>query len=102
MRVISKKRLREFWLFHPQAESALKKWHKEASAARWNDLIEARKTFPSADPVKVKGRRPATVFNVGKTGCRIIAEINYPFGRVYIRFVLAHDEYAKGSWKSKL
>jgi mRNA interferase HigB len=101
MRVIGKKRLREFWTTRTETE-ALKRWRKIAAAARWNDPTDVRRTFPSADAVRLKSRKAATVFNVAKTGCRIIAEINYPFGMVYIRLVLSHDAYAKGAWKREL
>jgi mRNA-degrading endonuclease HigB of HigAB toxin-antitoxin module len=29
----------------------------------------------------------------------LITEINYRFGRVYIRHVLTHSEYDHGGWK---
>jgi mRNA interferase HigB len=99
MRVISKKRLREFWAVHADAEPPLSRWHKTAELARWGNFVETRKTFPGADQVKVKSKKTVTVFNVGETGIRIIAEVNYSFGRLYIRFVLAHDEYERGAWK---
>ena len=35
MHVISKRRLREFWVMHPDAERPLRKWFKTATAAEW-------------------------------------------------------------------
>jgi mRNA interferase HigB len=102
MRVISKKRLREFWAAHAGAEPPLSRWHQIAELARWGNFDETRKTFPRADQVKVKSKKTVTVFDVGETGIRIVTEINYPFGRLYIRFVLVHDEYERGAWKKIL
>ena len=41
-----------------------------------------------------------TVFNIKGNQYRLIAEINYVFGRIYIRHVLTHAEYDRGGWKS--
>jgi len=57
-------------------------------------LADVRRLFPSADAV---GR--FTVFNIKGTSYRLIAEINYQFGRLYVRHVLTHAEYDKGAWK---
>ena len=50
-------------------------------------------TFPSADSV---GR--FTVFNVKGNAYRLIAELNYRSGRIFLRRVLTHAEYSKGEW----
>ncbi|MFZ0537849.1 MAG: type II toxin-antitoxin system HigB family toxin, partial [Candidatus Sulfotelmatobacter sp.] len=65
-----------------------------AKKAEWKKLMDVRKTFSSADAV---GKR--TVFNIKGNEYRLIAEINYPFGRIYIRHVLTHAEYDRGGWK---
>ena len=50
--------------------------------------------LPSAD-----GVGKLTVLNIKGNAFRLIVEINYRTGRVYIRHVLTHAEYDRGGWK---
>lgn len=94
MRVISRKKLRDAAERHRDLASSLDAWYRLTRKARWRSLDDVRKTFPSADPA---GR--FTVFNIKGNAYRLIAEINYRYGRLYIRHVLTHAEYDKGGWK---
>jgi mRNA interferase HigB len=49
MRVISRKRLKEFWETHPNAETSLLLWYQRSCDAEWQSLVDIRKVFPSAD-----------------------------------------------------
>jgi len=40
-----------------------------------------------------------TVFNIKGNSFRLIAEINYSSGRVFVRDVLTHAEYDNEKWK---
>ncbi|MBE0539668.1 MAG: type II toxin-antitoxin system HigB family toxin, partial [Ignavibacterium sp.] len=47
MRIIAIKKLREFWLKHPDAEQPLRAWYKEAEDANWvkpNDITKYYRT----------------------------------------------------------
>lgn len=99
MRVVSLRRLREFWLKHPDAERPLRVWYKLALAGDWSSLGDVRQTFPHADGVKARNGTTLTVFNVGGNKCRIITRIIYEYRRVYIRAVLTHAEYDRDRWK---
>jgi len=94
MRVITKRRLREFWRRHEDAEKPLKFWYKMAARADWNNLPDVKRDFSHAD---LAGN--CTVFNVGGNKCRLIVKIIYRIKRVYIRFVLTHKEYDEEGWK---
>ncbi len=102
MRVISRKRLKEFWLRHAKAKTPLEKWHDVASKARWTDFTRVRQTFSGADQVKVASRRTATVFNVAGNDYRLIAAIHYDREIVYVLRVLTHAEYDRGLWREQL
>ncbi|MBZ5543461.1 MAG: type II toxin-antitoxin system HigB family toxin [Acidobacteriia bacterium] len=69
-------------------------WYRIAKKSRWRSLAEVRQTFPAADAVE-----RFTVFNIKGNAYRLIAEINYRTGRVFLRDVLTHAEYSKGGWK---
>ena len=94
MRVITKRRLREFWQKHKDAEKPLRYWYGVTSKADWNDFSDVREDFRTADVVGI-----CTVFDIGGNKYRLIVKINYRIKRVYIRFVLTHKEYDKGGWK---
>lgn len=102
MRVISKKRLREFWSKHPQARSPLERFHRIVRLARWRDFSQVRRTFSDADPVKVKSGETVVVFNVGGNNYRVVSKILYKHGIAYILRVLTHEEYNREEWKTQL
>ena len=91
MRVISVKRLREFWEKHSDSEEALKAWYKEAKAAEWEKPADIKERYPSASFL-AKSR---VVFNIKGNHYRLVVVVRYEFGIVYIRFVGTHAEYDK-------
>jgi mRNA interferase HigB len=56
--------------------------------------VDVRRLCPTADPVE-----KFTVFNIKGNAYRLIIEINYRTGRVFLRHVLTHAEYSKRAWK---
>ncbi len=94
MHVISRKKLKEAAVRHGELEGPLDAWFRVAKRALWKNLGDVRMTFSSADAV---GKW--TAFNIKGNRYRLIAEINYTFGRIYIRHVLTHAEYDRGGWK---
>lgn len=101
-RVISVKRLREFWHQHPDAEIPLKTWRRVALKATWRSLQDVRADYPHADAVKVASGRTVTVFNMGGNKFRLIVDILYAVEVIYVCTVLTHAEYSKGRWKDQL
>lgn len=94
MHVISWKKLKEAAAKHASLEAALDTWFTVAKRAAWKNLNEVRLTFPGADDV---GK--FTVFNIKGNEYRLMVEINYHSGRVFVRQVLTHAEYSKEKWK---
>ena len=94
MHIISRKALRLFWEKHPDSQLALARWFKIVQQTDFRDFNAIRMAFPSADKV---GKW--IVFNIGGNKYRLITSIHFNRGRVYIRHVLTHKEYDKGSWK---
>lgn len=97
MRVISPKKLRLFWREprHAGAETVLRAWYQIVKAADWTCFADVRNTYNSADLVGNK-----VVFNVGGNKYRLITAIDYENHKLFIRFVLTHEEYDSGWWKS--
>jgi mRNA interferase HigB len=102
MRIISRKRLREFAERRPDATDALEQWYRLVRAAEWKSLPEVRRVYPHADPVTVATGNTVTVFNVCGNKYRLIVAIHYNQQRVYILRIMTHAEYDKDSWKDSL
>jgi mRNA interferase HigB len=102
MRIITRKRLREFARQHPDAAEPLERWHRAFGAAEWNNLQEVRRVYPHADAVTVESGNTVTVFNIGGNRYRLVVAIHYNGQRVYILRLLTHAEYNKNSWKDTL
>jgi mRNA interferase HigB len=94
LHIISRKKLLEAARRHPELSEPLDIWYRIAKKSKWSNLAEVSRTFPTADVVE-----RFTVFNIKGNAYRLIAEINYRTGRVFLRDVLTHAEYSKGGWK---
>jgi mRNA interferase HigB len=94
MHIITRKRLNDFADQHPNARSALIQWYQRVKRANFKSFAELKQEFPAADQV---GK--LTVFNIGGNKGRLIAAIHYNRGKVYIRAVLTHTEYDRGTWR---
>jgi len=92
--VISRKKLREAVARHGEVGTSLDVWYRTAKRAQWKSIADVRQVFPSADAV---GKY--TVFNIKGNAYRLIVELNYRTGRIFIRHVLTHAEYDKGGWR---
>jgi mRNA interferase HigB len=107
MRIITRKRLDAAAHKHANAAPpihhwhSIDHWHSIASKALWNSLVDARKTFPHADQVKVASGRTVTVFNL-TNAYRLITAIHYNRQCIYILHVLTHAEYDHNGWKATL
>ncbi len=95
MHVISRSRLVEFWEKYPNAQNSLRSWYKLACEAQWQNFVDLRQVYPSADQVS-----NLTVFNIGGNNYRLIALVDYKYQKVFIRHVLTHAEYDKEDWKN--
>jgi len=95
MHIISRARLSEFWDKHSNAQTSLRLWYKLTSVAEWQNLVELRQTFPSADQVG-----NFTVFNISGNNYRLITLVDYKCQKVFIRHILTHAEYDKDDWKN--
>ncbi len=94
MHIITRKRLIEFAKKHPDCSTALESWYRIIKRTDLNSFNELRQTFPSADIVD-----NLTVFNIGGNKARLIAAIHYNTHLIYIRHILTHREYDRGSWR---
>lgn len=102
MRVISKKRLKDFWEGLPAAKMALEQWYKIVGSADWRHFSDIRKTFNHADLAKTNKGYPVVIFDVGGNKYRIIAAVHYDRKICYVLRVLTHKQYDTNQWKKEL
>lgn len=94
MRVISHKAIREFSEAHPESSTAIDYWYRVTRKAFWVSFADIKLTFNTADYVP-----PFVVFDIGGNKYRLVAKINFGRKVVFIRRIMPHEEYSKGSWK---
>jgi len=89
MRIISRRRLVEFWEAHPDAEQPLRAWYTEAKKASWNSPAEIKAIYRSVSILQ----NNRVVFNIKGNTYRLIVVVEYSQGKMFIRFVGTHAEY---------
>lgn len=88
MRIISRKKLREFWKRYPDAEGPLLAWFREVEKEDWGSPAKVKAKYRNASFV---GDR--IVFNVKGNTYRLVVRIKYSARLVFVRFVGTHEEY---------
>lgn len=89
MRIIAKRRLREFWERHPDAKGPLENWYARVRRDKWATPASVTAKYPRAS--LVGGDR--VVFNVKGNDYRLVVAIDYANEIVFIRFIGTHAEY---------
>jgi mRNA interferase HigB len=89
MRIISRKRLIEFWLIHSDAEQPLRAWFAESKKASWQTPTDIKALYRNASVLP----NNRVVFNIKGNDYRLIVAIDYRYGIIFIRFVGTHSEY---------
>ncbi|NUM76897.1 type II toxin-antitoxin system HigB family toxin [candidate division KSB1 bacterium] len=91
---MSRKTLREFTRQHSDSKTALDSWFHILEKNRFDSFNELLRVFPSADKVG-----DLFVFNIGGNKYRLITSIHFNRQKVYVRYVLTHEEYEREKWK---
>jgi mRNA interferase HigB len=108
MRVITKKRLEEFWSRYPRTKKELLLWHDMTVGAAWETPADVKAAFGQrVDFVQTNNGNTVAVCDVSNNRCRLITAIHYldhhPIkGRVYVLRALTHEEYDLEHWKDEL
>ncbi len=97
LRIISKKKLRDYYLIHSQSEIPLTEWYYKMLEIIPHSIFDLRRCFNAVDPVY-----GYTIFNIGGNNYRLVTAIHYNTQICYIRVVWTHAEYDKPINKEKL
>jgi mRNA interferase HigB len=74
----------------PAARKAMGRWINLTADARWQSIMDARKTSPHADLIR---GTTLTCFNIGGGKFRLLAAIDYARQIIDVRELLTHAEY---------
>ena len=94
MHIITQKRIWDAKKKYPQSASALEGWYRIIKKNRFNNFAELKKSFNSVDKTE-----ESYIFDLGGNKLRLIAIIHFQRQKIYIRHILTHKEYDKGTWK---
>ncbi len=89
MRIIKRKTLLDFAVKHPPCRQPLLAWYAEVAKAEWSKPNDVKATFRTADIINKK----RVVFNIKGNDYRLVADVEYRLGLVFIVRVMTHKEY---------
>jgi len=91
MRVIAKRTLRLFWekTHCEDSQAPLEAWHDVVIKAEWKSPQDVKNQFRNAS-ICANNR---VVFNIGGNKYRLVVEIQYRVGIVWVKFIGTHTEY---------
>ncbi len=93
MRVIAKSTLKKFWEqpAYSDAQGPLESWHEETVKANWLSPQAVKTQYGNAS---ICGNN-RVVFNIGGNKYRLVVEIQYCAGIVWVKFIGTHTQYDK-------
>jgi mRNA interferase HigB len=89
--IVSRKKIRDFWIDHKESEEALKTWYKVAMQSNWQNSNEIKAQYKNASVIK-HGR---VIFNICGNKYRLIVKFNFEMQWAWVRFIGTHSEYDK-------
>jgi mRNA interferase HigB len=93
MRIVAKSTLKKFWeqSAYKDAESVLTSWYEEVRKADWKTPQAVKAHYSHASLCK----NNRVVFNIGGNKYRLVVEMQYRAGIVWIKFIGTHEQYDK-------
>ncbi len=93
MRVIAKSTLKKFWEqpVYSDARNPLESWYEETVKSLWLSPQDVKSQYGNAS-ICANNR---VVFNIGGNKYRLVVEIQYRAGIVWVKFIGTHTQYDK-------
>jgi len=91
MNVYNRSSLIAFYQKHTECKDALEKWYHDVTSKQWKKPGDVTRDFTTARTV----RNNRAIFEIGHNNYRLIGEINYQKGWLFIKFIGTHAEYDK-------
>ncbi len=94
MHVISRKKLKEFWLQHADSEPQLAAWFKVARLADWAQWADVVRAYPKASYYQC-----CLVFNILGGNFRLVVRRSLNWKTLFVVAVMTHADYDRDVWK---
>lgn len=91
MNIYNRSSLISFYGKHPDCKETLEKWYHDVAFKKWEKPGDVTRDFTTSRTI---GDNRA-VFNINHNDYRLIAEMNYQKGWVFIKFIGTHAAYDK-------
>ena len=91
MNVYNKSSLIGFYTKHSDCKGTLEKWYNDVLSKEWRKPGDVTRDFNTARAIK----NNRVIFKINENDYRLIAEINYEKGWLFIKFIGTHQEYNK-------
>jgi mRNA interferase HigB len=82
----------DFYKRHPDARTPLEVWYKDVEARTWENPNQLKRDYGGTVSILKNSR---AVFDIKGNDYRLVAEINYENGWLFIKFLGRHNEYDK-------
>jgi mRNA-degrading endonuclease HigB of HigAB toxin-antitoxin module len=102
MNVVGTELIEAFCKGNKRAKKAFDKWLPKVEAARWTKRLDAKTTFPAADPWTGDSGTEYLILDVGGNKYRVVARPVFQAQALIIMAVMTHGEYAARRWKKGL
>ena len=89
MHIITRTRLTDFGRRHADAAEELREWGRVVRRKQYRTPYDVKRDFPNASFVG----RCRMVFNIRQNDYRLVIDMRYDLGRVYIRHIVTHRDY---------
>ena len=91
MRILSRSNLIRFWKKFPNTEQPLKAWLNELKKSKWKTPNALKEQYKSALIISDK----RVIFNLKGNDYRLVTDIEFRIGIVFIIWIGTHKEYDK-------
>jgi len=91
MNIYNRSSLIAFYNKHADCKDVLEKWYHDVCGAKWVRPSDVVRDFNTARTIK----NSRAIFEINHNDYRLIIEINYHKGWVFIKFIGTHSEYDK-------
>ena len=95
MRIISSRSLKECWSLYPDSQVALGLWVERMKYNNFKNHQSLRLVFPDADYIANQEFRHLVIFNIKGNRYRLVVDIFFNTGHVFLKWFGPHDEYDK-------
>ena len=91
MNIYNRSSIIAFYKKHADCKQTLEKWYNDVRSKNWKTPNGITKDFNSARTIK----NDRVIFKINENDYRLIAEINYQKGWLFIKFIGTHAAYDK-------